>query len=188
MTTKPLCRWGMVIWGFKVLRYWHLQPFRHQLYRHKQWNYIAGAGLMYDRCHWRHQDLFQWLSVAFQRGNALSFHSTFTTEQTPFWSYLLTFQSNIYPRELSTEGQRNNNNNLLICRKQCLTHVQTCHVFQMLCLAYRCRSFVNENTVSCLVLSRSVLLPWKDEVAYPVFCAQSYTVNVVKCNMQVRWE
>ena len=94
--------------------------------------------------------------------------------------------SNIYPRELSTEGQRNNNNNLLICRKQCLTHVQTCHVFQMLCLAYRCRSFVNENTVSCLVLSRSVLLPWKDEVAYPVFCAQSYTVNVVKCNMQVR--
>jgi len=39
-----------------------------------------------DSRHWRHcreaTDLFQQLSVALQRGNAVSFHSTFTTDTT----------------------------------------------------------------------------------------------------------
>jgi len=40
-------------------------------------------------------DLFQRLSVALQRGNAVSFHSTFTTDQTRLWSTCLVF--NILP-------------------------------------------------------------------------------------------
>jgi len=36
--------------------------------------------------------LFQRMSVALQRGNAVSFHSTFTAEYTPLWSYLLSLR------------------------------------------------------------------------------------------------
>ena len=59
--------------------------------------------------------LFQRLSIALQRGNAVSFHSTFTTEYKRRCGLTCLVFNISYLRQLSTEGFKNNNrpNNML---------------------------------------------------------------------------